>query len=81
MPFIYTVSPNKLISNLTNDQLIDLLESMGQRGKNVSPPSVIRAAFSAAARRGLITSAEADAGVQQVLRIPVVRIASGGFPA
>lgn len=81
MPFIYTVSPHYGVSNKTNDQLLDFLEYLSQHGRNGTAPSVIRAAFAAAARRGLITSQEAEAGVKEVLRIPVKPVVSGGISA
>lgn len=81
MPFIYTVSPNYGVSNKTNDQLLDFLEYLSQHGRNGSAPSVIKAAFATAARRGLITPQEAEAGIKEVLRIPLQPRVSGGVPA
>lgn len=81
MPFIYTVSPYKGVLRKTNDQLLDFLQSLSQRGRSGTSASVIRAAFATAARRGLLTPQEAEAGVAEVLRIPVKPAVSGGIPA
>ena len=69
-PFIYVAKQSRAIF-MADDQLLDLLESMGQHGRNRNSPSTIKDAFMVAARRGLITPAEAHAGIKQVLRIPV----------
>jgi hypothetical protein len=67
MPFIYTTNPKKLFFHMTNDKLLDVLQDMGQHGKKDRPPPVVRAAFRAASSRRLITPAEADAGIKEVL--------------
>lgn len=69
MPFMYTISSNKPFFNMSNDKLLDILQDMSQHGKKDRPPSIVRAAFRVAASRGLLTAAEAEAGISQVLTI------------
>lgn len=70
MPFICTKPPT--FRHLLDDALLDSLQRMGQHGRNENAPSAIRAAFTEAHRRGLITQVEAMEGASICLRLPMV---------
>lgn len=69
MVWIRVVDPHYGISTLSDDELLDKLQAMGQPGVRSTAPCAIRAAYEVAARRGLITPEEADSGVKEVLAL------------
>ena len=70
-PWIHTTNTAQMCACLTEDELVDLLASMGKCGRNNYSPLTISGAFAEAGRRGILTQDEVAAGIKQVLRIPL----------
>jgi hypothetical protein len=68
MPFIHVVGREHGISTRSDDGVLDLLQDMGANAAN-HLPGTIRAAFAVSLRRGLLTAAEAGAGVGECLNL------------
>lgn len=80
MPSPRTVPASHNLAKISFDSLADLLQHMGEVGRNNYQPSRISAAFSEAVRRNILTADEADAGVKACLRVPIRKQDFAGFP-
>lgn len=73
------VPPGYGLCNLSEDQLVNRLGRMGEAPR-IHAPSVIRATYAEAERRGLVTRSEAEAGVAICVKIRPLKTSDNGAP-